>query len=345
MIPDYPDQFNREWLEQVLDAPISSLANFTYTPLGTGQMCDSFRLTLAWDSYDGPTTIIAKCPSKDEQSRNIAALLGGYAREVNWYRELAAQSSVACPHCYHADIADNRVDFALLLGDCAPATQGDQLAGAGGDILRPAITQLAALHAPFWNKDIVADHPWIGNDSRAIVVAALPSLADAFAERYTNRLAPEILDLGRALAASIENYLDWQGCAQSVIHGDYRIDNLLIAPDGGVHVVDWQTVGIGSPITDLSYLVGTSFADPAERIAEERGLFDQYLGALESQGISTDRDTAWRDYRLYALSGFLMAIFASMNVERTARGDEMFALMAERPALQAIHHDSISLIA
>ncbi len=34
-----------------------------------------------------------------------------------------------------------------------------------------------------------------------------------------------------------------------------------------------------------------------------------------------------------------------MNVERTERGDEMFALMAERPALQAITHDSISLIA
>jgi hypothetical protein len=345
VIPTSPDQFSREWLEQMLGAPGSTLADFSHVPLGTGQMCDSFRLTLDWEGYAGPASIVAKCPSKDEQSRNLAALLGGYAREVNWYRELAAQSGVACPHCYYADIADNRIDFALLLGDCAPARQGDQLAGAGDDILRPAIIQLAALHAPFWNKDIVAGHPWIAGDSRAIVVAALPSLADAFAERYAGRLAPEILELGRALAAHIEAYLDWPGCAKSVIHGDYRVDNLLIAPDGGVHVVDWQTVGVGSPIADLSYLIGTSFADPAARAAQEGALFEYYLAALRSHGVTTDHDAAWRDYRLYALSGFLMAIFASMNVERTTRGDEMFALMAERPALQAIQHGSITLIA
>ena len=40
----------------------------------------------------------------------------------------------------------------------------------------------------------------------------------------------------------------------------------------------------------------------------------------------------------------LMAIFASMNVERTERGDEMFAVMAERPAWQALDLDSLSLL-
>ena len=32
------------------------------------------------------------------------------------------------------------------------------------------------------------------------------------------------------------------------------------------------------------------------------------------------------------------------NVERTERGDEMFAVMAERPARQALHLDSLSLL-
>jgi hypothetical protein len=39
-----------------------------------------------------------------------------------------------------------------------------------------------------------------------------------------------------------------------------------------------------------------------------------------------------------------MAVFASMSVERTERGDEMFAVMAERPARQAIDLDSLALL-
>lgn len=344
MIPTSPAQFTSEWLEDKLDAPSGSLARFSSAPLGTGQMCDSFRLSLDWQGHDGPETIIAKCPSHDEQSRNIAALLGSYAREVNWYRELAGKSAVSRPQCYHAEIADNRIDFALILGDCAPARQGDQLAGANTDILRPAIMQLAALHAPFWNKDIAAEHPWIANDSRPMVETMLPALATGFADRYARRLAPDILELARKLADNIAAYLDWQPCATSVVHGDYRVDNLLFAPDGGVTVVDWQTLGIGSPFMDLAYCIGTSFADPAERQEQEGDLFNLYLAVLASNGVTADRDAGWRDYRLYALSGVLMAIFASMNVERTERGDEMFALMAERPARQALELGSLDLL-
>jgi hypothetical protein len=39
-----------------------------------------------------------------------------------------------------------------------------------------------------------------------------------------------------------------------------------------------------------------------------------------------------------------MAIIAAMNVVRTKRGDEMFAVMAERPARQALTLDSLSLL-
>ena len=40
----------------------------------------------------------------------------------------------------------------------------------------------------------------------------------------------------------------------------------------------------------------------------------------------------------------MMAIFASMNVERTERGDEMFAVMAERPARQALALGSLEML-
>ena len=88
----------------------------------------------------------------------------------------------------------------------------------------------------------------------------------------------------------------------------------------------------------------TSIADAAERTVAEAGLFDHYLAALAQHGVEADRSAAWSDYRVYALSGVMMAIFASMNVERTQRGDEMFAVMAERPARQALVLGSLGML-
>jgi len=39
-----------------------------------------------------------------------------------------------------------------------------------------------------------------------------------------------------------------------------------------------------------------------------------------------------------------MAVIAAMLVERTDRGDEMFAVMAERSGYQALHLDSLALV-
>jgi aminoglycoside phosphotransferase (APT) family kinase protein len=308
-------------------------------------MCDSFRLTLDWNGHDGPATLIAKCPSHDERSRAIAAALGSYNKEVSWYRELAPLALVPRPHCHHAEIDPNGVDFALLLGDCAPAIQADQLAGAGPARLQPAVAALAKLHAPFWNSNVASRHPWLVHDSRELIVTMLPTLAEGFAERYAARLPPETIAIARALAANVTRYLDWQGSAASVVHGDFRLDNLLFAPDGqSLYVVDWQTLGFGCPFADLAYLIGTSIPDPAQRAAHEHELFERYLGALALQGVEADREAGWRDYRVYALSGVMMAIFASMNVERTERGDEMFAVMAERPARQVQALGSLELL-
>ena len=346
MIPTHPDEMDRSWIEEKLGAPSGSLASVAPAPVGTGQMCDSFRLTLDWESHDGPATIVAKCPSTDEASRNIAKLVHNYELEISWYRDLAAGNNVNCPHCYHAEIAENGVDLALLLADVAPATQGDQLKGAGDAQLIAAIDELAILHAHYWNSAELEKHAWLqyGSTNKELVRQMLPSLYVGFRERYTGRLAPEILEMGDELIAGINGYLDYEPHALTITHGDFRLDNLLFAPNERVVVVDWQTVGVGCGAADLSYLVGTSIADPKLRANGERSWFDHYIASLQSHGALPDVDRCWNEYRRYAFSGFIMAIFASMNVERTERGDEMFAVMAERPARQALHLDSLTLL-
>jgi len=47
-------------------------------------------------------------------------------------------------------------------------------------------------------------------------------------------------------------------------------------------------------------------------------------------------DACWTDYRKGVFAGFFVTVIASMIVERTERGDEMFLTMARRHARHAI---------
>ncbi|WP_260582142.1 ecdysteroid 22-kinase family protein [Sphingopyxis sp. PET50] len=323
-----------------------ALRGFTWTKVGTGQMCDSYRLALDWEEgIDAPATVIAKCPSHDEASRNIARLTGTYVKEVNWYRHLAAASGVPSPACYFEDIADDEVEFLLILSDLAPATAGDQLAGRGLAGLVPCIEAAAKLHAFLWNDARLAHMPYIARDNGDLIRAMFPQLYLGFRERYAERLSPEILDVGAGIVDRLDAYLGREPAARTLVHGDLRIDNILFSPEGDrCWLVDWQTLGRGSGATDLAYLIGTSIADPFERAAADRPAFDHWIAALQAEGVRADPAMLWTDYRIGALSGYFMAVFASMSVERTARGDEMFAVMAERPARQALALGSLDLL-
>ncbi len=340
--PTRPDAMTPAWLAGALGRPADALRAFKVSPVGTGQMCDSFRLSLDWRAgVAGPASVVAKCPSRDPASRGIAQRLGSYALEVGWYRALAGEVSVPRPACYFADIEADEVAFLLLLEDLAPAQAGDQLAGAAPAMLDAAIDAAAALHAPLWNSPRLDAIPWLQRDSRDLVRALFPAMVEQFRARYDGRLDPECLALGARIVGKLDAYLGRVPHARTLTHGDLRIDNILFS-GGSAWVVDWQTIGTGSGATDLAYLVGTSVADAAKR--DDAAAFARWAAALEAAGVAPDRNALWDDYRIGALSGYFMAVFASMSVERTVRGDEMFAVMAERPARQAIALGSLDLL-
>ena len=58
----------------------------------------------------------------------------------------------------------------------------------------------------------------------------------------------------------------------SLMHGDYRLDNLMFHPDGTVAAVDWQTLGVGLAGRDLAYLIATSLEPDARREAEHAAI-------------------------------------------------------------------------
>ncbi|NRD88764.1 hypothetical protein C8024_03785 [Sphingopyxis sp. BSNA05] len=315
----------------------------THEPVGTGQVCDSYRFTCDWAEEGHPETFIAKCPSADPVSRGAAAIFHLYDMEVGWYRDIADNCSALCPKSYHADIAENEQEFVLLLEDMAPASQGDQLAGASLAQVETTLAQAAALHnfqlaSGFDNLEWL-DH---GTGNSQFLESSLPAGYPVFRERFASLLSPEILDLGQRLVDGIGTYIAHEPAQQTITHGDMRLDNILFHADGRIAaLVDWQTCSLGNPANDVAYLIGTSFADPEERRKQEEKLVKTYLSNRPN---APAFEIFWDEYRRHAFSGFLMAINASLHVEQTERGDRMFAAMAERPARMAIDLDSLSLL-
>jgi aminoglycoside phosphotransferase (APT) family kinase protein len=128
-----------------------------------------------------------------------------------------------------------------------------------------------------------------------------------------------------------------------VTHGDFRTDNLLIdACDGSVAlaVVDWQTVGVGSPLLDVAYFLTTSLT-PEDCARHEFELLDYYLAKLVDYGVAIPAEVARREFARYTLQPIVMLVAASVIVEQTERGDEMFLSMIERAIVAATRWDAI----
>jgi aminoglycoside phosphotransferase (APT) family kinase protein len=71
-------------------------------------------------------------------------------------------------------------------------------------------------------------------------------------EQSKTRELPAIEEVGRRLAASVPPQ---QGPA-TLVHGDYRLDNLILSPAGEVlAVLDWELCTLGDPLADVGLLL------------------------------------------------------------------------------------------
>lgn len=332
------------------------VAEVSVAPVGTGQMADCFRLTPVYDGAaapDGgapPASLVGKFTAASETSRATSVALRTAEAEVRFYQQVAPTLAVRTPACHYAEVDPATAEFVLLLEDLAPARTGDQLAGCGVDEAALALDELARLHAGRWGDPALERLSWLNRSDPAgdaMAAEVLPALFAGFCDRYGGQLEDEVLEVGRRLYARIGDYLAAPHGPRTVQHADYRLDNLLFGDGGGgpfVAVVDWQTVTCGPGAADASYFLGAGL--PVEdRRREEFALLRTYHQALRAGGVAGyGWDECVRDYRRFAYAGYVMAVSASMLVERTERGDQMFLTMARRHAAQVVDLDAESLL-
>lgn len=343
--PTHPDAVTADWLGQKLGRPVAAIA---WTAIGTGQVGDSVRFTISFRDSTEIETFAAKFPAADATSRGTAAMFGLYRKEVEFYRKAAPHLQVRVPHVHVAEVAQDGADFLLLFEDLGPARQGDQIASCGLEDAKAAIRQAAAIHAPSWGRSELLEADWLqpppGQSER--IARMYPQAQAIFRERYGTSLDPAMMALCDELAAQSDRYFNHRDPTQCLIHGDFRLDNMLFDINGGsepVAVLDWQTTAIGRGMTDVGYFLGCGLGESMWR-AHEDALLDLYLAEMSERGVELSRPEIRRDYRLGALHGVSTAVFSAAFVERTERGDANFLSMARGACSLALEHDSIAAL-
>ncbi len=340
----FPEDLTTAWLSAVLGrAPVEG---FEVEQIGTGQMSDSYRVRLAYGAAarGAPATVVVKLAAADETSRATGAALGLYEREVRFYAEVAPLVGGPLAPSYAASFEPADNTFCLVLGDAGPARQGDEITGASLPDAELAIDALADLHTPALDHEALEAATWLNRDS-PITQGLLKQLLAGFVDRYAERIAPEHRFVCERLADSFDAWLaaSREG-PQGLVHGDYRLDNLLFGEAGAprpVTVVDWQTVAWGSPLTDLAYFLGCALTTGNRRAWGEQ-LIARYQERLGARAPALE--DVHEGVRLQSFFGVMMAIISPMLVVQTDRGDDMFMAVLARHAQQVLDLDALSLL-
>jgi hypothetical protein len=287
---------DRREVALVLEALGSKLGDEPLERLGgVGLMGRVFRSQTATGDW-----VAVKLPSSDPQNHSVALGFGYYRREAIFYRRFCDQLTGLVPGCIGVvDQADGSV--ALVLEDRTDLATADQLDGASASEAHAAVGSLALLHGLTW------EHP-------SLAGSGLPSPLDAeilgFGSLFHltwpgfEAAFPDLVDAEIAAKAHrmIDGYED--ACTQlaqppnSLVHGDFRLDNLLFTSDSEptrALTLDWQLASRGSGAYDLCRFLVGSLSGPT--LADE--LIDVYLAGLRGSGV-LDYDRARLDTDLAA---------------------------------------------
>ena len=304
-VPRGIDEVTAPWLTEALGAQVTAV-RAERIALDTGFSAALYRIHLS-GSDDVPETLIVKLPA-DSLARGGMEMLGGYRRELYFYRHVAPDTPMATPRCYVARISGP--DFVLVLEDLQDWENADHLAGLSLPRARLCIAQLAGLHT--WSAGVdgavLQEFPSI--DSPMTRDLFLPAFAPGWQlyRDHTRRPVP------RAIAAFAERFAELAPAAlealsdrNMLLHGDIRADNMFFRDDA-LKVVDFQLTVRGAGAADIAYLVSQGL--PTElRHGHDAELLREYVSQVDGYPF----DEAWRHYRFATALLLYMPVVALLT--------------------------------
>lgn len=354
------DDLDAKWFTQLLSetSRLCEENHVTYCDvdaIGTGQMGYVVKASLQYASPDPslPASLIIKLSSPNEQARQTGLALGIYEAEVNFYTTIAPKTQMQLPQCLHA-VADEAGWLTIVLDDMSGrAEPGDVLVGGTVALAKQAMSELAMLQAPFWNSSEHMQLPWLAPENAAPLFDVCVNSAELFLERFGPMLEEAHTDIiKQIMPQAVHWFSQWQQ-PMSISHGDFRLDNMLIALDYDAAVsqpvgarpittIDWQTVRMAPPMLDVAYYLGVCLSTEDRRNFQDE-ILEHYQAVLRTHGIDYKWEQLWRDYRYYSVYGLLLCAFL-VQVPQTQRGEAMAIKTTRAYAEMVLELDPLALI-
>ncbi len=309
-VPSSIDEVTAQWLTGALGSPVTEVRAERIAE-DTGFSARLYRLALTGDGV--PASVIVKLPAESE-ARGGMELLGGYRRELAFYRHIAPAAPLATAHCHIARIEED--SFVLVLEDLRDWDNADHLAGLSMDRARRCIAALADLHS--WSvRDadpaVLQDFPSLDNPlTRNLFLPAFTPGWQLYLDKTRQPVPPAVAEFAVGFAELAPQALSALAARPMLLHGDIRADNLFFRGDE-VKVVDFQLAVRGAGAADIAYLVSQGLPSAARR-GHDQALVREYLGDLRRRGVTDyGYEQAWRDYRFAVALLLYMPVVALLT--------------------------------
>jgi aminoglycoside phosphotransferase (APT) family kinase protein len=161
--------------------------------------------------------------------------------------------------------------------------------------------------------------------------AAVPGL-DATDQLGRHR---EVLDLSGQAHPAFELAFRWleanrpsPSAPPCIVHGDFRLGNVVVGPEGLRAILDWELVHLGDPMEDLGWLCVRAWrfgaSKPVAGVGEYAELFDAYTAA---SGRPVDAQVVrWWEVLGTLKWGIMCIMQASAHLSGVVRSHELAAI-------------------
>ena len=328
-IPASIEEIDVAWLRGVMSGAEgldpSRLRGFDKELVGVGRgfTTQLARLTLDWeDAPEAPASVVVKLHSPDALTRDMTKV--AYEREQMFYERFVGRTPLSTPRCYHAAYDADAPRFVLVLEDLGQLEPGDQIEGTSDARAETVIRDLARLHASFWNDEEVRALGIIEEEGEvADILDFYRAGLDDLQAKHRERLPMIVL-----VAETIWELVSAPGFDATppalkppftLLHGDYRLDNMFFCSDDSVVVFDW-IIRAGGGGLDLGYFLywsltteqlksrGPALMKLYHRTLVENGVSDYSMGKLK------------RDCRLMLVGLAIQMVIAQVLIERRRVG-------------------------
>ncbi|NIP14225.1 MAG: phosphotransferase [Pseudomonadales bacterium] len=356
-IPETPEDFTTSWLCEVLGVPEDDISDVNVRTSEADSGFVSLACFLELETRPGadiPRRLVGKLAPTFEAARNMVREFGLFAREKQFYSEVAPLVAIRSPRAYHSDYDAELGTGVLLLEDCshmrAPVQTDEQPTTL--EELETIVDAAAKMAISSWNAEWLATMDELMGPGHPAFEGYFSGIQEGYKDFVDSEFMSWAPDGFEDLAVRLGDDMHKVASAQpesnlSLCHLDLRLANVFFDVDSDDPVVlfDWQSMYPGRTAQDLGYLI-TSGYTPEFRREHERSLVLRYHQRLVEAGITDySFDEAWLDYLHGILIGLRLLPMALGDLDLSTEGGQaIFRKIIRNFPQAALDHGGVDLV-